>query len=110
MSYEVMVGNKAAATAVKLAKVQVASAFPITPQTTITQYLSEMYAAGEWDFDFVNVEGELTSQVVVQAASRTGARTFTCTSGPGLLYMHHPMQTTGSSRLPGRNSGHIRAT
>jgi len=44
MSYEVMVGNKAAATAVKLAKVQVASAFPITPQTTITQYLSEMYA------------------------------------------------------------------
>ena len=100
MSYEVMVGNKAAATAVKLAKVQVASAFPITPQTTITQYLSEMYAAGEWNFDFVNVEGELTSQVVVQAASRTGARTFTFTSGPGLLYMHHPMQVTGSSRLP----------
>jgi pyruvate/2-oxoacid:ferredoxin oxidoreductase alpha subunit len=100
MSYEVMVGNKAAATAVKLAKVQVASAFPITPQTTITQYLSEMYAAGDWDFDFVNVEGELTSQVVVQAASRVGARVFTCTSGPGLLYMHHPMQGTGSGRLP----------
>jgi pyruvate ferredoxin oxidoreductase alpha subunit len=100
MSYEVMVGNKAAATAVKLAKVQVASAFPITPQTTITQYLSEMYAAGDWDFDFVNVEGELSSQVVVQAASRIGARTFTCTSGPGLLYMHHPMQQTGSSYLP----------
>ena len=100
MSYEVMVGNKAAATAVKLARVQVASAFPITPQTTITQYLSEMHANGEWDFDFVNVEGELTSQVVVQAASRVGARVFTCTSGPGLLYMHHPMQVTGSSRLP----------
>lgn len=100
MSYEVMVGNKAAATACKLARVQVASAFPITPQTTITQYLSEMHAAGEWDFDFVNVEGELSSQVVVQGASRVGARTFTCTSGPGLLYMHHPMQTTGSARLP----------
>ena len=100
MSYEVMVGNKAAATAVKLARVQVASAFPITPQTTITQYLSEMYANGEWDFDFVNVEGELSSQVVVQAASRVGARTFTCTSGPGLLYMHHPMQQTGTNRLP----------
>jgi pyruvate ferredoxin oxidoreductase alpha subunit len=100
MSYEVMVGNKAAATACKLARVQVASAFPITPQTTITQYLSEMHANGEWDFDFVNVEGELSSQVVVQGASRVGARTFTCTSGPGLLYMHHPMQTTGSGRLP----------
>jgi pyruvate ferredoxin oxidoreductase alpha subunit len=100
MSYEVMVGNKAAATACRLARVQVASAFPITPQTTITQYLSEMHANGEWDFDFVNVEGELSSQVVVQGASRVGARTFTCTSGPGLLYMHHPMQTTGSGRLP----------
>ncbi|MGW8178810.1 MAG: transketolase C-terminal domain-containing protein [bacterium] len=100
MSYEVMVGNKAAATACKLARVQVASAFPITPQTTITQYLSEMHAKGEWDFDFVNVEGELSSQVVVQGASRVGARTFTCTSGPGLLYMHHPMQGTGSGRLP----------
>jgi pyruvate/2-oxoacid:ferredoxin oxidoreductase alpha subunit len=100
MSYEVMVGNKAAATAVKLAKVQVASAFPITPQTTITQYLSEMYAAGEWDFDFVNVEGELTSQIVVQSASKIGARVFTCTAGPGLLYMHHPMQQTGTSYLP----------
>ena len=100
MSYEVMVGNKAAATAVKLARVQVASAYPITPQTTITQYLSEMYAKGEWDFDFVNVEGELTAQLLVQGASRTGARTFTCTSGPGLLYMHHPMQETGTWRLP----------
>jgi len=100
MSYEVMVGNKAAAIAVKLARVQVASAYPITPQTTITQYLSEMYANGEWDFDFVNVEGELTAQLIVQGASRTGARTFTCTSGPGLLYMHHPMQETGTWRLP----------
>ena len=100
MSYEVMVGNKAAATAVKLARVQVASAYPITPQTTITQYLGEMYARGEWDFDFINVEGELTAQLMVQGASRTGARTFTCTSGPGLLYMHHPMQETGTWRLP----------
>ncbi len=100
MSYEVMVGNKACATGVKLARVKVASAFPITPQTTITEYLSDMYAAGEFDFDFVNVEGELTSQVVVQAATAVGARSFTCTSGPGLLYMHHPMQETASKRLP----------
>ncbi|NIU82333.1 MAG: pyruvate ferredoxin oxidoreductase, partial [Candidatus Thorarchaeota archaeon] len=89
MSYEVMVGNKACATGVKLARVKVVSAFPITPQTTITQYLSEMYAEGEFDFDFINVEGELTSQVVVQSSERVGARSFTCTAGPGLLYMHH---------------------
>ena len=63
MSSEVMVGNKACATGVKLARVQVASAYPITPQTTITQYLSEMHANA--DFDFVNVEGELTAQLIV---------------------------------------------
>ena len=100
MSYEVMVGNKATATGVKLAKVQVASAFPVTPQTTITEYLSEMVANGELDAEFVNVEGELSSQVVVQAASRVGARTFVCTSGPGQLYMHHPMHQTSQNRLP----------
>jgi pyruvate ferredoxin oxidoreductase alpha subunit len=100
MSFEVMVGNKATATAVKLARVQVASAFPVTPQTTITEYLSEMVANGELDAEFVNVEGELSSQVVVQAASRVGARVFVCTSGPGQLYMHHPMHQTSDNRLP----------
>ena len=100
MSYEVMVGNKATATGVKLARVKVAAAFPVTPQTTITEYLSEMVANGELDAEFVNVEGELSSQVVVQAASRVGARTFVCTSGPGQLYMHHPMHQTSDNRLP----------
>ena len=100
MSFEVMVGNKATATAVKLARVNVASAFPVTPQTTITEYLSDMIANGELDAELVNVEGELSSHVVVQAASRVGARTFVCTSGPGQLYMHHPMHQTSSDRLP----------
>ena len=95
-----MVGNKAAATAVMLARVEVMSAFPVTPQTTITQYLSEMVANGEIKGEFVNAEGELSTQVIVQAASRAGARTFVCTSGPGQLYMHHPMHGTSSSRLP----------
>ena len=101
MSYEVMVGNKATAVGCKLARVKVAAAFPITPQTTITEYLSEIYASGELPgFEFINVEGELSSQVIVQAAEAVGARSFTCTSGPGLLYMHHPMQETASKRLP----------
>lgn len=100
MSFEVMVANKAAATAVKLARVNVCSAFPVTPQTTITEYLAQMYANGEIEGEFVNAEGELSTQVIVQAASRAGARSFVCTSGPGQLYMHHPMHSTASSRLP----------
>jgi len=101
MSYEVMVGNKATAVGCKLARIKVAAVFPITPQTTITEYLSEIHASGELPgFEFINAEGELSSQVIVQAAEATGARSFTCTSGPGLLYMHHPMQETASKRLP----------
>ncbi len=100
MTYEVMVGNMAAAIAVKLARVKVASAFPVTPQTTITEYLSEMVANEELDAEFVNAEGELSTQVIVQAAARVGARTFVCTSGPGQLYMHHPMHQTSQNRLP----------
>ncbi len=100
MSFEVMVANKAAAVAVKLARVKVVSAFPVTPQTTITEYLAEMFANGDITGELVNAEGELATQVIVQAAARAGARSFVCTSGPGQLYMHHPMHSTAGSRLP----------
>ena len=88
---ELMVGNKAVAYGAKLSKVDVISAYPITPQTTIVQYLAEFVAQGELDARFIEVESEMSAQVSVQGASFTGARTFTATSGPGLLYMHHPM-------------------
>jgi len=97
---EVMVGNKAVAYAVKLARARLISAYPITPQTTIVQYLSDMVASGELDAEFVNVEGEITAQMVCMAASITGARVFTATSGPGLLYMHHALHGTARYRLP----------
>ncbi|MDH5792214.1 MAG: pyruvate ferredoxin oxidoreductase, partial [Candidatus Bathyarchaeota archaeon] len=44
-----MVGNKAVAHAAKLARVKYIPSFPITPQTTIVQYLAEMIANGELD-------------------------------------------------------------
>ena len=100
MKSEVMVGNKAVAYAVKLARARLISAYPITPQTTIVQYLSDMVASGELDAEFVNVEGEITAQLVCMAASIAGARAFTATSGPGLLYMHHALHGTARYRLP----------
>ena len=88
---ELMVGNKAVAYGAKLARIEVTSAYPITPQTTIVQYLAEFVANGELDAKFIEVESEISAQISVQGASFAGARTFTATSGPGLLYMHHPM-------------------
>lgn len=98
--WEVMVGNKAIAYAAKLARVQFISAFPITPQTTVVEYLAEMVASGELDAEYVTCEGELTCQTAALGASAAGARAFTATSGPGLLYMHHPMHATSNGRFP----------
>jgi pyruvate ferredoxin oxidoreductase alpha subunit len=97
--FEVMVGNKAVAYAAKLARVKYVSAFPITPQTTIVQYLADMIANGEIDAEYVTMEGELSCQSSAITASTT-VRSFTATSGPGLLYMHHPMHMTSWARLP----------
>ncbi len=88
---ELMVGNKAVAYGAKLARVEVISAYPITPQTTIVQYLAEFIANGEMKARFIEVESELSAMVAVQGASFAGARVFTATSGPGLFFMHHPM-------------------
>ncbi|MEM2126868.1 MAG: pyruvate ferredoxin oxidoreductase [Candidatus Bathyarchaeia archaeon] len=99
-NFEVMTGNKACAWGVKLSRVQVASIYPVTPQTTIGEYIAEFIAKGELNCELVNAEGELSTQAIVKAASRVGARTFVCTSGPGQLYMHHPMHGTSSGRLP----------
>lgn len=88
---ELMVGNKAVAYGAKLAKIQVTSAYPITPQTTIVQYLAEFVANGELNAKFIEVESEISAMISMQGASFGGARTFTATSGPGLYYMHHPM-------------------
>lgn len=81
---ELMVGNKAVAYGAKLARVQVVSAYPITPQTTIVQYLAEFIANGELAARFIEVESELSAMVAVQGASFAGARVFTATSGPAI--------------------------
>ena len=100
MKSEVMVGNKAVAYAVKLSRANLIAAYPITPQTTIVQYLSEFVSNGELQAEFVNVEGEITAQLACMAGSIAGARVFTATSGPGLLYMHHALHGTARYRLP----------
>jgi pyruvate ferredoxin oxidoreductase alpha subunit len=97
---EVMVGNKAVAHAVRLARVKYISAFPITPQTTIVQYIADMVANGEIDAEYVTTEGELTAMASAFTAGAAGVRTFTATAGPGLLYMHHPMIATRNNRVP----------
>ena len=93
-------GNFAAATGVKLARVQVVAAYPITPQTPLTEKLSEYVAAGELDSQYIPVESEHSALAVCIAASSTGARAFTATSSNGLLYMSEQVHWAAGARLP----------
>ena len=48
-----LTGNHAAAYGALLSRVQVISAYPITPQTTIVEELSEMVASGRLAVQFM---------------------------------------------------------
>ena len=93
-------GNVAAALGVKLAGVQVVAAYPITPQTPLTEKLSELIEAGEMDARYVPVESEHSAMAVCIGASSAGARAFTATSANGLLYMHEQVHWAAGARLP----------
>ena len=97
---KVLKGNHAVSHGVKLSRAQVISAYPITPQTTIVEELSEMCATGELDARFIKVESEHSAMAALLGAATTGVRTFTATSGNGLLLMHEVLHWAAGARLP----------
>ncbi len=97
---KILTGNQAAATAVKLCDVQVISAYPITPSTSLTEKLAEWIEKGELKAEYVRVESEHSVMTVCVSASTVGARVFTSTSSHGLLYMHEQLHWAAGSRLP----------
>ena len=97
---QVIKGNHAVSKGVKLSRVQVVSAYPITPQTTIVEELSDQCAQGLLDAKFIKVESEHSAMAAVVGASSAGARSFTATSSHGLLLMHEVLHWTAGARLP----------
>jgi len=96
----VMTGNEAAAAAVKLARVQVIAAYPITPQSPVVEQLAAWVESGELPAEFVPVESEHSAMTVCIGASTVGARTFTATSANGLAYMTEQVWWAPGARLP----------
>jgi pyruvate ferredoxin oxidoreductase alpha subunit len=90
----------AAAEAVKQARVEVISAYPITPQTHIVEHLSEIVANGELEAEFIPVESEHSALSVCVGSEAVGARSFTCTSSQGLALMSEITYIVSSMRLP----------
>jgi pyruvate/2-oxoacid:ferredoxin oxidoreductase alpha subunit len=97
---KILDGNQAAAIGTKLSRVQVIAAYPITPQTPVTENLSEFVEKGELKAEYVAVESEHSALAVCASASMVGARTFTATSSHGLAYMHEMLHWTAGARLP----------
>ncbi|MFZ1037908.1 MAG: pyruvate ferredoxin oxidoreductase [Smithella sp.] len=93
-------GNVAAALGVKLCRANVIAAYPITPQTPLTERLSEYVELGQMKAEYIPVESEHSALAVCIAASSAGARAFTATSANGLLYMHEQVQWASGARLP----------
>jgi len=97
---KLLTGNSAVSWGVMLCRAEVISAYPITPQTTIVEELSEMVADGRLNAKFIRVESEHSALACVAAASAAGARVFTATSSHGLAYMHEMLHWTSGTRLP----------
>ncbi|MBI5597027.1 MAG: pyruvate ferredoxin oxidoreductase [Elusimicrobia bacterium] len=95
-----LMGNHAAAVAVRLARTEVVAAYPITPQTQVVEALAEMKASGEFAGRFVKVESEHSAMACLVGAAQTGVRCFTATSSQGLAYMHEMLHWAAGARLP----------
>jgi pyruvate/2-oxoacid:ferredoxin oxidoreductase alpha subunit len=97
---EMMNANYAAAHAARLARVDVAAVYPITPQTTISEKLADMVEKGEMDAKFMLMESEHSAMSALIGASYVGARTFTATSSQGLALMHEMLMWAVGARRP----------
>jgi pyruvate/2-oxoacid:ferredoxin oxidoreductase alpha subunit len=100
MGQKLLSGNQAVGEAVRLARAQVVSAYPITPQTTIVEHLAEAVDKRELDAEFLTVESEHSAMASCIGASLAGARVFTATSSQGLALMHEMLHWAAGQRTP----------
>jgi len=93
-------GDEAVAEGVRLVKINVVSAYPITPQTIAVEKISEFVEDGSLKAEYMHVESEHSALACAIGASSVGARAFTATSSQGLLYMAECLPYASGARLP----------
>ena len=97
---QLLAGNYAVAEAVRLARVQLIAAYPITPQTPIYEKLSDLENEGKLTGIMMRMESEHSAMAACIAASLTGVRTFTATASQGLALMHEMLHFASGNRAP----------
>ena len=79
MAYKMLDGNAAAAEAMKLGKSSSSIRIPITPQSSMSENLAEMIAAGELEAEY-SIESEHSAMSMTLTAQLTGVRAATATA------------------------------
>jgi len=97
---KVISGAHAVAYGVKAARAEVITAYPITPQTSIVELLSNFCADGSLKAKFIKVESEHSAMASLIGSSAVGARSFTATSAHGLALMHEMLHWASGGRFP----------
>jgi len=97
---KLMTGTEAVAQAVRLADVDVMSAYPIRPYDGVMQAVAKLIANGELDAEFIVAEGEHSQFEICKHASAVGSRVFVGSSGVGWMYAMESNAVTPSLRLP----------
>ncbi|PKM84732.1 MAG: ferredoxin oxidoreductase [Firmicutes bacterium HGW-Firmicutes-11] len=92
-------GSEAVAEAIKRANVDMAIAYPITPQSESMHLIGDLYAQGYLK-DYYRGENEFAVMAGIHGASLGGGRVFTATSGPGTLRAMEMFPVWAGSRQP----------
>ena len=95
-----LTGNHAVSYGAMLARPKVVPIYPITPQTPISEMLTELQLSGELEADIITPESEHSAMAAAITASLTGVRVFTATASQGLFLMHELLHYASGARAP----------
>ncbi len=93
-------GCGAIAQALRLADIDVVTAYPIRPYDTVMQAVAKLVADGDLQAEYIVASSEHDQFEIVKHASAVGARVFCGSSGVGWMYAMEALAVTPALRLP----------
>jgi pyruvate ferredoxin oxidoreductase alpha subunit len=96
---EFITGSEAAKEAIRRSNVDLAVAYPITPQSETMQLVGVLYGEG-YVKEYYRGEEEVGVMAAIAGGSRAGVRCFTATAGPGTLRGLEGIASWPGHRLP----------
>src|SRR5215207_7177383 len=99
-SEDLLTGCQAVSHGVRLADVDVISAYPIRPYTEVMDFLSRLIANGDLDAEYIIADSEHSQFEIVKHSTSVGARSFAGSSGTGWMYGFEALVVAATDRLP----------